>query len=279
MKNMGRYVIGGINKFLRFRQHYKKIIARAYWETSDVYLVSYPKSGATWVCLIFANILQQLMDGGRRIDFFSVHDYVPDLHWNPERIIQMSPPRIIKTHESFEEWDRRISIRGKHIIFPRVIYLVRDGRDAIVSYYHYVRALHGYRRSFEFFINDAKIKRGDWAEHVKSWIIQNPVLDNRQILMIKYEDLCTDTIKEVIKMIDFIGLEVNENILESAIKNAHITNISRLEQNYGSALKYKIPEYRFARKGTHGDIEEEFKKITDLYFKNNSEIFKFLRYK
>lgn len=275
MKNVTKVIYA----ILRFRQRYSKVSAMAHWDMSDVYLVSYPKSGTTWVCLILANILKELRNDCRRIDFFSVHDYVPDLHANPDRIIQMSPPRIIKTHESFDEWYRRICVRGKDVIFPRVIYLVRDGRDAMISYYHYVKALHGYNGSFAKFIEDDKIKRGDWADHVNNWIVHNALLDKREMLLIKYDDLRENTLEEVKRMSDFIGFEVSENVLEAAIKDSDIKNIRRLEQKYGGGVKYKNPGYRFAEKGAQRDIEKEHREAADSYFNNNLEVFRFFGYK
>lgn len=253
--------------------------AMAYWDMSDVYLVSYPKSGTTWVCLILANILKRIRNDARRIDFFSVHDYVPDLHANPERIAQLSPPRIIKTHESFDEWYRRITLRGGDVVFPRVVYLVRDGRNAIVSYYHYVRALHGYRGSFGRFLRDNRAKRDDWRNHVEKWVIHNDVLDKRESLFMKYEELCSNTMGEVKRMIDFIGIETSETIIQEAIKESDIIRIRELEGKYGGGVRYKDKEYRFARKGAPGDIVEDLQGEVSSYYNNNASVFKFLGYK
>jgi len=252
--------------------------AMAYWDMSDVYLVSYPKSGTTWVCLILANILKRIRSDARRIDFFSVHDYVPDLHANPERISQLSPPRVIKTHENFDEWYRRIGLRGGEVVLPRVIYLVRDGREAIVSYYHYVRALHGYRGSFPDFLRDNRMKRDDWGDHVSKWLIHNDVLDKREALLMRYERLRSDTMVEVKRMIDFIGIEASEIILQEAIKESDITKIRELEEKYGGGVRYKDRDYRFARKGSQGEIEEGLQREVHMYYKNNLSIFQFLGY-
>src|SRR6266446_3426253 len=144
---------------------YKKRRVTADWDLSDTYLASYPKSGVTWLCLILATLLKELQGDLRRIDFFSVHDYVPDLHANPQRIAQITPPRLIKTHERFEDWNKRIAIKGRGGLFPRAIYLLRDGRDSMISYYHYMKALGSATKGFESFLAEQERNSTDWSSH------------------------------------------------------------------------------------------------------------------
>jgi hypothetical protein len=263
---------------LRLQQRYIQRSAAVDWNLSDVYLVSYPKSGNTWVSLILANILKQLRTDCRRIDYFSLHDYIPDIHVNADRIQYLTPPRIVKTHESFDEWYDRVNLKGKGFRFPRTIYLVRDGRDVMVSYYHYVKGVHGYNGDFEEFLSDRLIKRGEWSEHIRGWIIDNHVLEKKRILLIKYEDLHADTMKQIKNIVDFIGFEVSEGIVEAAITFSDIKNIREVESKYGEPAKYAAPEYRFARKGTTGNVERNLRKTVDVYYNSNIEVFRFLGY-
>ena len=268
-----------IYRFLHLHYKYKKLAAQTVWDMSDVYLISYPKSGTTWLCLIIANILEKINRGYRRVDLFTVHDYIPDMHANPERILQLQPPRIIKSHENFDVWYRRIHIRGQNIVFPRVIYLVRDGRDAMTSYYQYVKALQGYNATFSNFIYDKKKSGGDWVNHVRKWVVQNKQLDRREFLLLKYEDLQANTLEEIKKVTHFIGIEANDGTLEAAINCARIENIRNLEKKYGGGVRYKYASYKFARKGLRRNIDNNLKATSDLYFIRNMEIFGSLGYK
>ncbi|NQV18420.1 MAG: sulfotransferase domain-containing protein [Armatimonadetes bacterium] len=247
------------------------------WNLSDVYLVSYPKSGNTFVSLLLANILKQLKGTPCRVDYFSLHEFIPDIQVNPDRITELDPPRIIKTHEHFEEWNKRISTLGKGFRFPRVIYIVRDGREVIISYYYHVKNIHGYKGSFEDFIVDKNAKLREWGDHVKGWLIDNNVLDQRNILIVKYKELRSDTFSSLKKILEFIGIEVDEEIVLRAIKDSEIKRMQSIEKQYGAPEKYANPKFTFARKGLSGDIEEEFKVLVNRFY-DNVEVLEFLGY-
>ena len=90
----------------------------------DIFLVSYPKSGNTWLRFLLAYCLFDIEPG--RVNFHNIENFIPDMYVNwPNR--NLARPRIIKSHEKFTK------------NYPRVIYLYRDGRDVMVSYYYHSR--------------------------------------------------------------------------------------------------------------------------------------------
>ena len=61
-------------------------------------------------------------------------------------------------------------------IRPRYVYVVRDGRDCVVSFYKHLSAQApedgGYTKGWDTFFDewiDGKIAFGGWCEHLKSW--------------------------------------------------------------------------------------------------------------
>src|SRR5271169_1782765 len=93
-------------------------------DKDDTFLVSYPKSGNTWVRMLIANFLSP----DKPADFRDMNRLVPDPGAQTKRhFAKMPRPRVIKSHSVF---DPR---------FPRVIYIVRDPRDVVISEYHYQR--------------------------------------------------------------------------------------------------------------------------------------------
>lgn len=65
----------------------------------DLFLVSYPKSGNTWVRFFFANLLKQ--HSSEIINFHNVHDHCPEWESHSEYIRKLSSPRILKSHQKF----------------------------------------------------------------------------------------------------------------------------------------------------------------------------------
>src|SRR5438270_613556 len=90
---------------------------------TDVLLVSYPRSGNTWLRFLLANALRP----AQVATFADVGAVVPDIYDEPDRDLLRRPvPRVLKSHEPFDERYRR------------VLYLVRHPADVAVSYYHYL---------------------------------------------------------------------------------------------------------------------------------------------
>ena len=85
----------------------------------DVFLVSYPKSGNTWMRFLVGN----LVFPNDPITFANVERRVPSIYGMSGRKLRLVPrPRYIKSHEPF------------HSKYQNVIYVVRDPRDVAVSY-------------------------------------------------------------------------------------------------------------------------------------------------
>src|SRR5438132_14035201 len=87
----------------------------------DVFIVSYPRSGNTWIRFLLANLLAP----HETITFRNIEDYVPDIHKSASALAGWQGHRYLKSHHPYYD------------SYPRFIYIYRDGRDALVSYYHY----------------------------------------------------------------------------------------------------------------------------------------------
>ena len=157
----------------------------------DVFVTSYPKSGNTWVRFLLANALYPNYD----IDFQSIHGLIPEVGIEGEyhNADLPSSPRLWKSHSLHQD------------SYPKVIYIVRDGRDVYTSYYHYRSHTLPDGTSFEEFIrNEDFLWPSTWAEHVQSWL-GNRISPEDNVLIVRFEDLKTDPRSELHRMLNFIG--------------------------------------------------------------------------
>src|SRR2546427_124441 len=89
----------------------------------DRFLVSFFRSGSTWTRFLIANLLRP----EKPVTFLDIEQIVPNIMQPSRRLKRMPRPRFLTSHEYF---DRR---------YKRVVYVVRDPRDVVVSQYHFAR--------------------------------------------------------------------------------------------------------------------------------------------
>ncbi|MFQ5469338.1 MAG: sulfotransferase domain-containing protein [Gammaproteobacteria bacterium] len=211
----------------------------------DIFLVSYPRSGNTWLRFLLAMIVKQATD----VDFNNIERYIPDIYRNDnDTLLKIGSPRIIKSHEKYNTG------------YPNVIYLVRDVRDVIVSNYHFGKKM-GYEGDFSSCFNslitepyDKGLAFGTWTDNVQSW------LDHKDNLsLIKYESLVNSPLQAVTNLLSNLSIQVENTIIEHAIAECSFEKMRAKEQttqgiDYINASKGN----EFIRKGEVGGWREYF---------------------
>lgn len=185
---------------------------------SDVFIVSYPKSGNTWTRFLIGNVIYQ----NSQLDFLNVEKLVADiyLHTDPY-LMKIEKPRFLKSHEYF------------HPKYKKVIYIVRDPRDVMVSYYFHLVKCHRINSNYPIdkfateFISGEFDSYGSWYENVVSWIRVKK--NDGNFLLVRYEDMLANTIHEVQRIISFLGIERDLDHLNTAIKNSSKESMQLLE--------------------------------------------------
>jgi hypothetical protein len=192
-------------------------------QRTDAYLVSFPKCGRTWVRLLLGRSLQQHFGLPADTD-------VVELHHLAE--LDARVPCVFATHDDDAQWktadhvDRDKRRYRRH----RVILLVRDPRDVIVSLYH---QMHDRREAYDGTIDefiDAPV--GGFASLLAFYDAWADNLDvPAATLVVRYEDLHARPGPELRRMLEFIGVAgVDDAVIDEAVVFGSFDNMRRLEE-------------------------------------------------
>ena len=171
---------------------------------SDIFIVSYPRSGTTWLQMV----LYQLTSDGE-MNFAHISQFVP---WF-ERMARSNVRSV------YGEDGKRRRIFKSHMRFSgslwsvpkgpcRYIYVIRNGADVAVSYYHFYRTHFRFRGTFdEFFekFKQGRVHYGSWFEHVSDWLAQR---DNPRVLIVRYEELTSDLAGGIRRIAQFCDIQI-----------------------------------------------------------------------
>lgn len=247
----------------KYEQFLRLLFVRYLTPKNDsVILVEFPKSGGTW--------LGQLVSSYLEIPF-------------PRN----QKPSIKKSLYHSHYLPTKKLLKNKKIIF-----LVRDGRDVMISmYFHQLiwndknrlnpKDVHYHRKNVSFnkfedvsnnigsFIEYAfthkpsKLKHytymGNWASYNQAWLrIKEDIND---VYLIKYEDLLENTYSSMKKMLEeFFYLEVDENRLNSITQQYSFENQTKRKKGEEQSSS-------FLRKGVQGDWKNYFSEKDKELFK------------
>ncbi len=221
----------------------------------DVFIVSYPKSGNTFLRFLVGRLINPHV----RITFSNIGYYIPDIHYFPDiykyaskQNINLNRGRILKSHECF---DPR---------YKNLIYLIRDPRDVAVSYwYHYLNVKlidESYSKDifYKKYIEGGLDMYGSWMENVGSWLGARE--DTSGFLLIRYEDLLADPTAEAIKICNHLQIQSSTSLIENAVKNSSFEEMQNLERTASitwKPLKRTRKDIPFVRKGRSGQWKNE----------------------
>lgn len=161
---------------------------------SDLYLVEFPKSGVTWLSFLIANANAMLANEQHVVTFFNINDFVPDIHVG--RLLTpppATPPgfRCIKSHAAYTPSYRKI------------IYLVRDPRNVIASYYNFLAELGLWTGTIEDLADHPEYGIKGWTSHVNGWL--DGVDAGASFTLLRYEDLLGATAIELQRIYQLLG--------------------------------------------------------------------------
>jgi hypothetical protein len=157
---------------------------------TDIFIVSYPRSGTTWTRFILAYLLQGT---DTPVHLQALKRLVPDLS-DVGALHAMTQRRIVKMHHPY--LDNGAS----------VIYVHRDYRQALVSYWLFCRRLGIFAGTFsEFLRSPHPAMHGSWKASIRA--CKRRVRDRPEsIFLIRYQDLLDDFVATVGRLASWSGV-------------------------------------------------------------------------
>jgi len=184
-------------------------------------ILSFHKCGRTWLVFMIGSAISH---------HFGLKAKNPlDLHALHRRCREV--PLIMAHHDGGPQHQvpEDIATDKRRYRKQRVVFLVRDPRDVLVSaYFQKTRRNISFAGTLEEFIDT---RRGSLESNIRFY---NIWAENRHVprefLLVTYEDLHRDPIGELRKVLDFLGLEqVSDEALKKAVEDGEFGNMRRLE--------------------------------------------------
>ena len=222
-----------VRKGIRSKQ--KRIKARSEFQSAsrqtDVYLVGHPKSGNTWLAYMLGIVLNA--EKHDEVTLANISQYVPNIHNHDEKIAEfnhLDSPRVFRNESPvFPD------------LYPKTIYIVRDPRAVLLSYYHHSQhATKQPQRTLEVCIDEMLeygcIKSWEpalmrWDTQVMQWLKRS---ESQPVKVIRYEDLVEDRRDNFKDVIDFAGISCDENLLSLAVEKGEFKSMQKDEMQHGA---------------------------------------------
>lgn len=180
----------------------------------DYCLVSYPKSGRTWIRYLLAN--------------YFADKYGESIESRLYKMRNDDIPRIVATHDGKTV---NLLTRSKKVYRDRqVLFLVRDPRDIVVShYYHKTKRDEAFSGSLSKFIRNEYFGIRNVIQFMNEWSRRRGVPED--FMLVRYEDMKEDIYKETVRILEFLEEESIDNCaLQMAIEEASFSRMKEKEK-------------------------------------------------
>eukprot|EP00039_Didymoeca_costata_P023604 m.7661 g.7661 ORF g.7661 m.7661 type:complete len:296 (-) comp3751_c0_seq1:2005-2892(-) len=188
--------------------------------SDDVFIVTYPKCGTTWT--------QQICHGLRTRGSMNFKEITCVIPWDILALDcgqkleddQVAKPRLFKSHEDYS----KIGKGGKYI------YVARNPLDAFMSFYKFMPAYVGLKEGditmdeFADAIFAGASQAGQIWHHFLSWWHKR---NDENVLFLFFEDLKDDLEKNIHKIAEFMGIAIDDELLEIVKKQSSHTFMSQ----------------------------------------------------
>ncbi|KAI2508577.1 sulfotransferase [Fragilaria crotonensis] len=227
-------------------------------QPNDVFVVTYPKCGTTWM----QHLVYLILNDGKPLAADEKMDFVfPHLEEVGNEFCSRAPLfrgfRLIKTHLPFGMTPQNPK--------AKYIFVARNPKDCVVSFFHHTR---GFVKHYDFsegrfdvffdlFLH-GKVDFGDYFTTLRSWYDHK---DDPNVLFLTYEDLRRDTRAGVLSLAEFLDpntyperLRQEGDIMDQILLHSSLESMKKDPSRFCSERPKEHPP--FIRKGSVGEWDE-----------------------
>ncbi|MCB1884202.1 MAG: sulfotransferase domain-containing protein [Geminicoccaceae bacterium] len=213
-----------LERYLRGKEEAEKL------RRADAAVVSFGKSGRTWLRVLLSRFYQQrfALPDGSLFGFDNLHRK------------NGAVPRLLFTHDNYLKDYTGHGETKDDYLGTKVVLLVRDPRDTAVSQFFQwkfrmrpaKKALNDYpAHGADMPINDFLFDEGGGLPKVIGFL--NGWAGERErfadLLVVRYEDLRRDTGGELARVLRFLGIDPTPTEVEDCVRYASVENMRTLE--------------------------------------------------
>lgn len=232
---------------------------------AGVFIISYPKTGRTWLRVMLGKslILKYHLSDKMILDTF----YLTKKAGLIPTVFSHDGPFLLRNSAPYYNMNFNEKLYKKR----KVIFLIRDIRDTLVSsYFEESKRLKIYDGTLSDFIRDKRFGAKKIVTFYNIWFInRNTPLE---FLLIRYEDMHKKPIENLKQVLNFINLkEIEEEILKEAVSFASFNQMKKMEEQnmFGDSIlrpgiKSDNESYK-VRRGKIGGFIDYFTKEDLMY--------------
>ncbi|KAM3392451.1 hypothetical protein ACQJBY_013538 [Aegilops geniculata] len=245
---------------------------------TDVLLVSFPKTGTTWLKALAFSALNRAAHppstgADHPLQRNNPHDLVGFLELAGEDVDGLiyegiPSPRLLAAHLPYSLLPHGITGGSG----GRIVYVCRDPKDTLVSFRHFHEkttatlqrmadaggassAMPTFEEAFELFCKGQSMAGPQWRHTVEYWEASRRSPD--EVLFLRYEDMLRDPEGSLRKMAAFIGCpfspEEEAGVVRDIVDLCSLGTLKGVEVNRSGRTMLGLKNEAFFRNGTVGD--------------------------